>query len=84
VVLGLSQVSVEEDVVERDNGNASAGVEGAPTYKMISAMERLHTIGRRYPSPETAPATALPSPKALMTPHPLPLWGMKPTLRCHG
>jgi hypothetical protein len=53
-------------VVERSDGNASAGVEGVPTDKMIDAMERFHAIERICPLLETASATALPSPKAIL------------------
>jgi hypothetical protein len=41
-------------------------VEGVPIIKMICAMERFHALGRIKPSPETAPATAPPSPKAIL------------------
>ena len=57
---GLGPVSVAEGVVERDDGQASARVEGAPTHKMIRAMERFDAIGRITPSRESVPATAPP------------------------
>jgi len=43
----LGRVSVEADVVERDHGDTSAGVEGVPTDKVIDAMARFHAIERR-------------------------------------
>jgi hypothetical protein len=55
---GLGHVSVADGVVARDDGKASACVEGAPTHKMIRAMERFDAIGRINPSRETVPATA--------------------------
>jgi ABC-type uncharacterized transport system substrate-binding protein len=54
-------------MVEGEDGNASACVKGGPTNKLIRAMERFDALGRMNPSPDTAPATAPPSPKAPMT-----------------
>jgi hypothetical protein len=53
--LARGQVSGEEDVVE-----------GVPTNKMMRAMARFEVIGRRQPSRDPAPATAPPSPQAML------------------